>query len=338
MPKLKIPSPISGGLLLSYRCTATCRHCMYGCSPQWPGDWISEKTLQECLVRLAPHIQPSPYGERGISLNHGLHFTGGEPFLNFRLLLRAVQMAHALGIPSLFVETNAYWSTEDEDTWIRLKALKRAGLNGILISVNPFYAEYVPFERTERCIWFSREIFGWNVLVYQAEYYERFKEMGIRKRIPLEEYVKLDPDLTRKAELFLTGRAAHRLRDFYPAYPARLFFQESCRSLLIRNWHNHFDNYGNFIPGYCGGIALGSWKEIHRLMQKGIDLQAHPVLKFLIEENLEGLFHFAQGFGYRESTGGYISKCALCVDLRRHLASLGGFPELTPKEFYRQIV
>ena len=41
MTRLKLPEPISGGLLLSYQCNAECRHCMYACSPKWK-DWISE--------------------------------------------------------------------------------------------------------------------------------------------------------------------------------------------------------------------------------------------------------------------------------------------------------
>jgi len=59
----------------------------------------------------------------------------------------------------------------------RLQCLKQAGLKGILISVNPFYAEYVPFERTERCIRISQQVFGRNVVVYQLAYYHRFRQV-----------------------------------------------------------------------------------------------------------------------------------------------------------------
>jgi hypothetical protein len=38
----------------------------------------------------------------------------------------------------------------------RIQRLKAAGLKAILISVNPFYAEYVPFAKTERCIRFGQ--------------------------------------------------------------------------------------------------------------------------------------------------------------------------------------
>jgi hypothetical protein len=33
--RVKIPPPMSGGLIMSYKCTAACRHCMYACNPGW---------------------------------------------------------------------------------------------------------------------------------------------------------------------------------------------------------------------------------------------------------------------------------------------------------------
>lgn len=340
MRNVKVPPPISGGLMLSYKCSAECRHCMYACSPKWKADWISEEDLGELLSLLADKIQPSPWGAHTISLNYGLHFTGGEPFLNYDLLLKAVQMAEEHEIPSTFVETNCFWCKNDELTREKLKLLKEAGLKGILISVNPFYAEYVPFERTERCIRVSQQVFGANVMVYQLEYYHRFKALGIQERISLEDYVKLigDERLAERVELFLTGRAIRQLRDLYPTYPASTFFREPCRPTFLRKWHNHFDNYGNFMPGYCGGISLGQWRNLEDLIHEGIDLEKHRVLGYLTAEDIQGLLGFAQDFGYQESPGGYLSKCDLCLDIRTHLVAQGEFPELSPKAFYTHLI
>lgn len=253
--------------MLSYKCSARCRHCMYACSPQWEADWISEEILAEGLAGLARTIQPSPWGPHAISLNHGLHFTGGEPFLNYPLLLRAISMARELRIPSLFVETNCAWCRDETTTRDRLAQLKAAGLHGILISVNPFYAEHVPFERTERCIQISYELLGRNVFVYQAEYYRRFRHMGVQGKLPLERYLEhTEGGLAGQVEMFLMGRAARQLRPFFPAHPARAYYHEPCRPAFLRNWHNHFDNYGNLVAGYCGGISLGNWLEIERLV------------------------------------------------------------------------
>jgi hypothetical protein len=312
---------------------------MYACSPKWKGDWISEKDLESCLSLLGGKIQPSPWGRDTVSLNYGLHFTGGEPFLNFDLLVRAVEIAHELKIPSTFVETNCFWCSDDRITEEKLHLLKEKGLGGILISVNPFYAEYVPFERTERCVRISFEVFGKNVMVYQTEYYYQFRQLGIREKISLDDYRALTKgeDLTEKVELFLTGRAACQLKMFYPRFPARRYFNELCRPPFLRDWHNHFDNYGNIMPGYCGGLSLGQWQDIDHLITEGINVEEHPILNYLISEDMEGLFHFAMDHGYRESSDGYVSRCHLCLDIRKHLVLKKDFHELTPGEFYSHL-
>ena len=312
---------------------------MYACSPKWPGDWITVSQLEKFLPQLAKVIRPSPYGRQHMSLNHGLHFTGGEPFLNFELLLKAVEIAEALTIPSTFVETNCFWCKNDDVTWERLQALKEKGLRGILISVNPFYAEYVPFEKTDRCIRISQEIFGSNVMVYQLEYYRLFKRMGITGRLSIDDYLKLTrrESLSDRVELFLMGRAAEQLKDLYPSYPAKRFFNVPCQPSILRNWHNHFDNYGNFMPGYCGGISLGSWFELDRLVKEGLDLENRPVFKYLVNEDMRGLLSFGLDGGYRQINEGYVSKCHLCLDIRKYLASKGDFEELKPRKFYEQL-
>ncbi|MDZ7301525.1 MAG: radical SAM protein [candidate division KSB1 bacterium] len=339
----KIPKPISGGLILSYKCNARCRHCMYACSPKWSHDWPSEKELTTILAQLAKYIRPSPYGPELVSVNHGLHFTGGEPFMNFNLLCQAVEIAHALGIPSLFVETNCFWCVNDEITKEKLQILKAKGLHGILISVNPFYLEFIPFERTERGINIAAEIFGRNLMVYQLEYYRRFKKYGITGRVKFQNYLRLEKeeDVFRSVEFFLMGRASYdleaTLERYFAKFPANAFFEQPCSPPLLRNWHNHFDNYGNFIPGYCGGISLGDCRDLQRLLVEGIDTNEYPVLKFLLEDDFEGFFRFAEDFGYRALPGGYFTKCHLCTDIRKYLVMKHDFTELRPKEFYEHL-
>ena len=34
---------------------------------------------------------------------------------------------------------------------------------------------------------------------------------------------------------------------------------------MIRNWHNHFDNYSNYLPGFCGGISLDDCRDLESL-------------------------------------------------------------------------
>ena len=343
----RIPTPRSGGLILSYKCSAECAHCIYACSPTWRGDWISEETLRSVLNQLARWITPAPFGPETIGLSDGLHFTGGEPFLNFDLLCRAVELAEERGIPSTFVETNCFWCTDDRTTTEKLTELRKRGLKGIMISVNPFYLEYVPFERTERCVRIALEIFGRNVAVYQDEYYRRFKRLGIRDRVAIEEYIERESahSFLYNVEFFLSGRAPYaiktRFRDtlgrIFPRRPARLFFGEPCVPTFARNWHNHFDNDGNYVPGFCAGISYGDCRELDRLLAEGFETEERPVLSLLMDENIKGLYDLAVEYGWREDEEGYFSKCHLCIDLRKHLQRTERFPELVPAEFYRQV-
>ena len=336
----RVPAPASGGLVLSYKCSAKCRHCMYACGPDWPADWLSEPDMEAILEALAPHITPAPGGRESMGLSDGLHFTGGEPFLKYDLLLRGIETAAGLGIPSLFAETNCSWCVDDKSTLDRLRELKSKGMVGIMISVNPFYLEYVPFERTQRCIDCSLKVFGRNTAVYQTEYYHRFLRLGVSDRMPLEKYIQLDGphNFLHGVEFFMQGRAPYAVPAAagggFPSAPPDRFFGQRCPLSPVRPWHNHFDNYGNYMPGFCGGLSYGDIRELPRLLDEGVDPAEKPVLALVMAEDIEGLFQFAAKRGYTPREEGYHSICHLCMDARKYLAQTGDFAELRPREFY----
>ncbi len=336
MKKLFVPEPVSGGLILSYKCSTECKHCMYACSPKWKADWISEEDAEKILSQLSGKIQESPVGRDKIGLNTGLHFTGGEPFLNFKLLLNVTQLARKYEIPSTFVETNCFWCRNDEDTREKLERLKDAGLQGILISVNPFILENVPFERTERAVSISDEVFGENAITYQEFFLHHFRQLKIHSTLPFEEYLqKAGSGILSYIELILMGRACYKLGRLYRKYPAERFFGASCREELTRNWHVHIDNYGNYISGYCGGISLGDARDLSSIRE--IDLSQKPILDALITD-LKEFYELGKSFGYKDLSEGYIFKCHLCIDIRRHIVQQNDkFTELNPRELYQYL-
>lgn len=337
MERITVKRPVSAGIILSYKCTSKCKHCMYACSPAWSSDWFSMEGLRLALSQLALSIRPSPYGPRHVSLNHGLHFTGGEPFLNFDLLVKAVKLTKELKIPSVFVETNCFWCVDDYEVRRKLMSLKEAGLDGILISVNPFILEYVPFERTERGIRISREIFGENMMIYQELYYHQFKGLDIKGTFPLDQYLEMRGLALSHAELLPMGRACYALEGLFKKHPVEAFFGESCLHELTRNWHVHIDNYFNYMTGYCGGISLGDIRNAD-MFDVGLDVSDKPILRALLTD-IEELYKLAVSeFGYSGRKGGYVSKCHLCMDIRKHIIEqMDEFKELRPKELYYRL-
>jgi hypothetical protein len=133
--------------------------------------------------------------------------------------------------------------------------------------------------------------------------------------------------------IFPMGRAPYKLNYLYRKFPAEYFFGENCKKELIRDWHIHFDNYRNYIPGYCAGLSFGDVSNLEAITQ-GINLEEFQIIEALVTD-LERLYKLAVEFGYETLPEGYISKCHLCIDLRKHLVeSTDKFIELKPKEFY----
>lgn len=332
--KIRLPSPVSAGVMLSYKCSSKCKHCIYFSSPLWSADWMKEDLLYETLKILSKMIKRSPF----LSFNYGIHFSGGEPSLNFDLLLKAIEMAKSMGFSPILVETNAVWCIKKEETLFKLKQLKEAGLDGILISVNPFLVEHVPFKRTKLAVECAYEIFPDGVLVYQTIFYHEFTKQRLEETLSLDEFLKKAGHTLSYAELLPMGRACYELSFLFKKFPPQAFFGENCSLELLNPVHVHVDNYGNYITGFCAGLSWGHITELPKFLREGIDLSKKPLFKALLRDMKE-LYYFAtEEFGYQPLESGYISKCHLCLDIRKFLVKRGtSFNELLPLEYYKLV-
>jgi hypothetical protein len=279
----------------------------------------------------------------GIGMNQGLHLTGGEPFLNQDLLFNMLSIAIDKGISSTFVETNCYWCVDDDIVEEKFKRLKEAGLGGVLVSVNPFLLEFVPLERVERAMRIGHGLFGRDLMIYHPYFYADLKRLGVIGRIKWEDYLQKMDDEARSHlsdfdVLLPMGRLVWRLNAIYRRFPPEFFFRENCLEELTRSWHVHVDNYGNYITGYCAGLSLGDRSRWDAIPQKGIDLKEHPVIGALAS-SLGDLCEYASGkYAFHPDRSGYVSKCHLCLHIRKHLVDEGcGLKELNPVQFYEHL-
>lgn len=275
----------------------------------------------------------------------GLHIAGGEPMLKPDRVEFAVNQAVSLDLPLEYVETNAFWCWKDDQTQEAFSRLKDAGLPAMMVSVSPFHLEYVPMERVNRAVNIGRKVFGPSRLYLFTEYfYNQFEEIDPIHPIPFEDYVDavgIETAATSFAteySLIPNGRAATRLTELYERRPASHYFGDTCRRELSSPHHMHVDLYGNYIAGLCAGISLGDARQPDALFS-GIDLDSSPFLKRVIREGVAGLFDWAVAeFGFKEDEDGYIAKCHVCLDIRRHLFKAGaGLKELNPSGFYKNL-
>ena len=117
--------------------------------------------------------------------------------------------------------------------------------------------------------------------------------------------------------------------------PGAFFAGADCSLELLYAPHSRFDLYGSFVPSFCGGLSLGSWRDLPGLARAARAGGLPAVVQRLAAGGPYALSRWAIGEGlYALRPEGYAGKCHLCVDVRRRLAQTGAFPELAPVEFY----
>ncbi len=330
---MSVLKPIdSGGIMLSYRCQCGCAHCVYACGPKWR-TWMSPDYLEDLLKSIPPEwVSPK-----------GLHLAGGEAFLNFSLLLRAVELCNQQGLPLEYVETNGGWCTTAEEAEEKFSLLKEAGLSRVLISVSPFHAETIPLVRSEMVISAAQRVFGpENVIVYMDYFREIIARFDYIRPVPLRRWIEALGEegagrlFWEGYALIPGGRAGFRLGELSPyRKPWQAFAQETCAYEILQAQHAHIDPYGHYIPLFCGGLSLGRVESLPGFVSS-FDLEKLPLVSLLVQQGPYGLGCYAQKeWGFVPNPKGYAGKCHLCVEVRKYLVDAEApFSELAPREFY----
>ncbi len=294
---------------------------------------MAPEALRQALQAIASYDRPPQ-----------VHLTGGEPFLNYPLLLQAAQIGAELGL-TCYLETNAGWCVRQELVHERFTALRQAGLQAVLISCSPFHAEHIPPQRTLLAIQVALQVFGaGRTIVYLSEWLDQIVSFGLETTTPLARYVEAC-GASRAGQLLWDGyglisggRSGYALGHLAQRQHAQIMRGETCQAELLYAHHSHFDLYGNFIPSFCGGLAVGCWGELPSLLQDFAAGRYPPLVEILLRGGPYGLYELAcEEYGYTPLPEGYAGKCHLCVDVRKCLVEKGEFQELRPTGFYEMI-
>jgi MoaA/NifB/PqqE/SkfB family radical SAM enzyme len=122
------PPARSMALMLTRRCNMKCGHCSVESGPDVRG----EPTERELLDRVH---QAAAGDVRSINL------TGGEPMLRPRTVLRLIRAARRLGVATSLT-TNGSWGRTAARATRTVRALRRAGLGSLAVSVDRYHDEF----------------------------------------------------------------------------------------------------------------------------------------------------------------------------------------------------
>jgi ribulose bisphosphate carboxylase small subunit len=309
------------GIMVNYRCTAACRHCLYSCSPTRSGGYIGCETVEN-VARLLRQG-----GCRSV------HIGGGEPFLDFDKLLAVLAVLNDAGISVDYIETNAYWADDGVEVKHHLQALRTAGADTLCISVDPYHAEYVAPAKPLFLAKCCRDA-GFGYFLWQERFLSMMNVDTRESRASMEKLIAPDYiwQTAKVYGLSMGGRAINIEEEYLPKKPAASLLDETpCRRLLNAG-HFHVDLYGRYIPPGCTGIAI-PFNEV----VEGIPDKKYPVLEALIENGITGLVDYVIDKGFTINSE-YTSKCALCFHLRHWLSANAPSAELDAEHYSESLM
>lgn len=314
MGNYRVKSLYSGaGIIVTYKCSAACLHCCYSSSPKRDGEYMSKETADKIFALLK---------DMGC---HSVHIGGGEPFMNFDKLLEVCKSALEHHVSVDYIETNASWFTDDNGVSEKLKKLSAAGVDCLLISIDPFHNEFVPYSKIKNLVKCCRKN-GMGTFLWQSRFEHIVRQMDENTVHSLSEYENIfgEDFIKSVAESYglgYNGRALRILERFAEKkdlYPYGHFLKEagdSCGGKIKSLHHFHVDYEGNLIPPSCNGFRAN----VFDLCGEGLDGEKYIYFSAVAGGGLEALFKKAVGLGFAPKEEGYVSKCALCFDMKKYI-------------------
>jgi len=285
-------------ILLTYQCTCECDHCFVWGSPRQTGTLTLEQ-IEQILAQAK---------EAGVI---SVYFEGGEPFLYYAILVKAVHKAADLGF-SVGIVSNAYWaiSVADAEEWLRPFVGRLADLT---ISSDLFHCSEAMGERPQ------------NALV--AAKWLNIPTGTISIAQPNADAQQSQGQIEEESAVMYRGRAVEKLASGATGHPWERF--DSCPHEDLREpGRIHLDPLGNLH--LCQGLVIGNLfeKPLKEICEE-YDVNAHPICGPLLEGGPAAL---VTEYNLLHKSF-YADACHLCYEARILLRPR--FPQqLSPDQMY----
>jgi MoaA/NifB/PqqE/SkfB family radical SAM enzyme len=285
-------------ILLTYQCNYECDHCFVWGSPRQTGVLTIEQI--EIVLQQAK--------EAGVT---SIYFEGGEPFLYYAVLVKAVHRAADMGFTTGIV-SNAYWATTiaDAEEWLRPFVGRLADL---AVSSDLFHCDECLGEKPQNAIAAAKWMGIPTGMISVAQ--------------PDARAAESHGQLVDESGIMYRGRAAEKLASRAVPHPWEEF--DSCPHEDLREpGRIHLDPLGNLH--ICQGVVIGNLfeKSLKQICNE-YDADTHPICGLLFSGGPAALvseYSLPHGSHYADA-------CQLCYEARTALRAR--FPAiLQPDQMY----
>jgi hypothetical protein len=264
--------------------------------------------------------------------------SGGEPCLNFDLVLNVIKEAHRHGVPGIWVFTNAFWASNPQVAWDRVRSLKKAGATRLCLSADGFHEPFVPVWKVRHALNAVRSA-GMELVVDVRFFGGPNAKNSINRvtRRTLKSLGSLEGVETWRGSPRYIGRAAEALVPRLK--PRRGIPLGDCPGpwaggTWVAPMGVDVDSFGEVT--LCPGLSIGNARKrsLARILAEYAP-SGHSIIRELAVGGPARLIPAAEELGYIPRTA-YMDSCHLCYDMRKFLR--GRYPsELAPAPCYEEM-
>lgn len=194
--------------VITYHCTGQCMHCSLGDQLNRPNGahCVNASKAADAVRWLAGHFPVS-----------SVMTFGGEPLLYPDVVCKIHRAALESGVEKRQLITNGFFSNNEKKIEETAEALKNAGVNNLLLSVDAFHQKTIPMEPVrkfaEAVKAFRIERFGLQPAWLVNKEHQNPYNAETRKL--LETFRDLNIPVNEGNDIFMAGNAAKYLAEYY---------------------------------------------------------------------------------------------------------------------------
>lgn len=286
------------------RCTSHCKHCSVGEVPVKEKADIDRNAAISAVKSLS-----------GLFKIDSVMTFGGEPLLNVETTCAIHKAAYDCGIPSRQIITNGYFSKDDNKITDIAKALKASGVNSLLLSVDAFHKEFIPFDRVHL---FAKALCHEsldNFELHPAWVVDRQNDNRYNRET--EEYLDRFGDLhipvSDGNNIFPAGNALLFLSDYYEKKPVD--FTVKCGETP---YTERLDNVKTIAISPNGDVVICCFVIGNIYHDDMTDIvnrynpYENPAMSAVMDGGVCQLMKYAETLGIRADVSRHYSACSVC--------------------------
>ena len=298
--------------IVTFQCGGKCKHCQSGADINKHDS--HRHVLSEYAVNAVKKIA-SAYDVTSVMT------FGGEPLYYPEVTVAIHRAATECGIKTRQILTSGFFTSSAEKSGFVANTLADAGVNDLLLSVDSFHQEHIPFETVYQ---FAGDIINAKIpgaTLYPAwlvskehqnpynaktkEILERFSDLAIS----VDEY---------ENQITLVGHAVKSLQKYYEKPKITLSADEphKCSELLSVTDISITPN-GDFMV--CGFVIGNIYEDDVLDIIARYNPYENKAMLAIIQDGVFGLLTHAEGQGMTINASDYCDACGMCEALSKNL-------------------